>query len=104
MANKHLTEDEIKYTVNVESSNAQKKIHELEQQTKKLRSENKERLQQMIKMEAAGKKETDTYKNLKKQYSETGKEIKNLTSQISEHTSKINVLDMTMVQLKKRQK
>ena len=104
MANKHLTEDEIKYTVNVESSNAQKKIHELEQQTKKLRSENKERLQQMIKMEAAGKKETDTYKNLKKQYSETGKEIKNLTSQISEHTSKINVLDITMVQLKKRQK
>lgn len=104
MANKHLTEDEIKYTVNVESSNTQKKIHELEQQTKKLRSENKERLQQMIKMEAAGKKETDTYKNLKKQYSETGKEIKNLTSQISEHTSKINVLDMTMVQLKKRQK
>ena len=104
MANKHLTEDEIKYTVNVESSNAQKKIHELEQQTKKLRSENKERLQQMIKMEAAGKKETDTYKNLKKQYSETGKEIKNLTSQISEHTSKIDVLDMTMVQLKKRQK
>ena len=104
MANKHLTEDEIKYTVNVESSNAQKKIHELEQQTKKLRSENKERLQQMIKMEAAGKKETDTYKNLKKQYSETGKEIKNLTSQISEHTSKINVLDMTMSQLKKQQK
>ena len=104
MANKHLTEDEIKYTVNVESSNAQKKIHELEQQTKKLRSENKQRLLQMIKMEAAGKKETDTYKNLKKQYSETGKEIKNLTSQISEHTSKINVLDMTMVQLKKRQK
>lgn len=104
MANKHLTEDEIKYTVNVESSNAQKKIHELEQQTKKLRSENKERLQQMIKMEAAGRKETDTYKNLKKQYSETGKEIKNLTSQISEYTSKIDVLDMTMVQLKKRQK
>ena len=104
MANKHLTEDEIKYTVNVESSNAQKKIHELEQQTKKLRSENKERLQQMIKMEAAGRKETDTYKNLKKQYSETDKEIKNLTSQISEYTSKIDVLDMTMVQLKKRQK
>lgn len=83
---------------------AQKEIYRLEQQSKKLRSENKARLSQMIQLEAAGKKETDTYKNLKKQYTETGKEIRNLTSQIGEQTSKLNVLDMTMSQLKKQQK
>jgi hypothetical protein len=104
MASKHLTEDEIRYTVDVEAAAAQKEIYRLEQQSKKLRSENKARLSQMIQLEAAGKKETDTYKNLKKQYTETGKEIRNLTSQIGEQTSKLNVLDMTMSQLKKQQK
>lgn len=104
MASKHLTEDEIRYTVDVKTAAAQKEIYRLEQQSKKLRSENKARLSQMIQLEAAGKKETDTYKNLKKQYTETGKEICNLTSQIGEQTSKLNVLDMTISQLKKQQK
>lgn len=104
MASKHLTEDEIRYTIDVKTAAAQKEIYRLEQQSKKLRSENKARLSQMIQLEAAGKKETDTYKNLKKQYTETGKEIRNLTSQIGEQTSKLNVLDMTISQLKKQQK
>ena len=104
MANKHLTEDEIRYVVDVKTADAQKAIYILEQQSKKLRSENKARLSQMISLEAAGKKETDAYKNLKKQYAETSKEIRSLTSRISEQTSQINILDMSMVQLKKLQK
>lgn len=104
MANKHLTEDEIRYTVDVKTADAQKAIYTLEQQSKKLRSENKARLSQMISLEAAGRKESETYRNLKKQYSETSKEIRSLTSRISEQTSQINILDMSMVQLKKQQK
>lgn len=104
MANKHLTEDEIRYTVDVKTADAQKAIYTLEQQSKKLRSENKARLSQMISLEAAGKKESEAYRNLKKQYSETSKEIRSLTSKISEQTSQINILDMSMVQLKKQQK
>lgn len=56
MASKHLTEDEIRYTVDVKTAAAQKEIYRLEQQSKKLRSENKARLSQMIQLEAAGKK------------------------------------------------
>lgn len=104
MANKHLTEDEIRYTVDVKTADAQKAIYNLEQQSKKLRSENKARLSQMISLEAAGRKETDAYRNLKKQYSDTSKEIRTLTSRIGEQTSQINILDMSMVQLKKQQK
>lgn len=104
MANKHLTEDEIRYTVDVKTADAQKAIYTLEQQSKKLRSENKARLNQMISLEAAGRKETETYRNLKKQYSETSKEIRTLTDRIGEQTSKIDILDMSMVQLKKQQK
>lgn len=104
MANKHLTEDEIRYTVDVKTADAQKAIYTLEQQSKKLRSENKARLNQMISLEAAGRKESEAYRNLKKQYSETSKEIRTLTSRIGEQTSQINILDMSMVQLKKLQK
>lgn len=104
MANKHLTEDEIRYTVDVKTADAQKAIYTLEQQSKKLRSENKARLNQMISLEAAGRKESETYRNLKKQYSETSKEIRTLTDRIGEQTSKIDILDMSMVQLKKQQK
>lgn len=104
MANKHLTEDEIRYTVDVKTADAQKAIYTLEQQSKKLRSENKARLNQMISLEAAGRKETEAYRNLKKQYTETSKEIRTLTDRIGEQTSKIDILDMSMVQLKKQQK
>lgn len=104
MANKHLTEDEIRYTVDVKTADAQKAIYTLEQQSKKLRSENKARLNQMISLEAAGRKESETYRNLKKQYSDTSKEIRTLTDRIGEQTSKIDILDMSMVQLKKQQK
>lgn len=104
MASKHLTEDEIRYTVDVKTAAAQKEIYRLEQQSKKLRSENKARLSQMIQLEAAGRKETEAYRNLKKQYSDTSKEIRTLTSRIGEQTSKIDILDMSMVQLKKQQK
>lgn len=104
MANKHLTEDEIRYTVDVKTADAQKAIYTLEQQSKKLRSENKARLNQMISLEAAGRKESEAYRNLKKQYTETSKEIRTLTNRIGEQTSQINILDMSMVQLKKQQK
>lgn len=104
MANKHLTEDEIRYTVDVKTADAQKAIYNLEQQSKKLRSENKARLNQIINLEAAGRKETEAYRNLKKQYTETSKEIRTLTDRIGEQTSKIDILDMSMVQLKKQQK
>ena len=88
----------------MKTADAQKAIYTLEQQSKKLRSENKARLSQMISLEAAGRKESETYRNLKKQYSETSKEIRTLTSRIGEQTSQINILDMSMVQLKKQQK
>ena len=72
MANKHLSEDQIQYTVDVKTSKAQQEIHKLEVQSASLRNENKQRLQQMIKLEASGKKETEQYKNLAASYKDTG--------------------------------
>ena len=104
MANKHLSEDQIQYTVDVKTSKAQQEIHKLEVQSASLRNENKQRLQQMIKLEASGKKETEQYKNLAASYKDTGKQIRELSSRIQEQTRSLDINAMTMSQLKKQSK
>lgn len=102
MANsKHISQDEIQYIVDVESSKAQQEIHKLEKESSKLRSENKQRLNQMIQLEAQGKKNTSAYQALRKEYTDNSKKISELTSKIGELTSKLDVNQMTMKQLKK---
>ena len=104
MANKHLSEDEIQYTIDVRTAKAQQEIHKLETQSASLRNENKQRLQQMIKLEASGKKETDQYKKLSASYRDTGKQIKELSSRIQEQTRNLDTNAMTMSQLRKQSK
>ena len=104
MANKHLSEDQIQYTVDVRTSKAQQEIHKLEVQSASLRNENKQRLQQMIKLEASGKKETEQYKNLVASYKDTGRQIRELSSRIQEQTRSLDINAMTMSQLKKQAK
>jgi hypothetical protein len=104
MANKHLSEDQIQYTVDVKTSKAQQEIHKLEVQSASLRNENKQRLQQMIKLEASGKKETEQYKNLATSYKDTGRQIRDLSSRIQEQTRSLDINAMTMSQLKKQAK
>ena len=104
MANKHLTEDNVSLIVNVETSKAQQEIKKLENSLMGLRSKNKQQLNSLVKMEAAGQKNTQAYKNMQAEYRKTSKDIRETTSKITEHTSKLNVLDMTMNQLRKQQK
>ena len=104
MANKHLSEDEIQYTIDVKTAKAQQEIHKLETQSAALRNENKQRLQQMIKLEASGRKETDQYKKLASSYKDTGRQIKDLTSRIQEQTRILDTDAMTMSQLRKQSK
>ena len=105
MANsKHISEDEIKYIVDVESAKAQQEIRKLEKSTASLRSENKRRLDQMVKLEAQGKKESQLYKDLRQNYNQANKEIKENTTQIANLTKGIKVADLTMNQLKKEAK
>lgn len=103
-SNKHISQDEIQYIVDVESSKAQQEIHKLEKASASLRAENKARLKQMIEMEARGEKNSDVYGRLKDAYKETGKQIRDLTSKIGDLTSKLDVNQLTMKQLKKEAK
>ena len=82
MGKKHLSEDEIKYIVSAESSQAQRDIHELTKVTKLLNKEEKARRTAMIELEAQGKKNTKEYQNL-------DKEAKSLSKQITDNNKKI---------------
>lgn len=104
MANKHLTEDQVSLIVNVESSKAQQEIKKLENKLMSLRTTNRQQLKSMVEMEAAGKKNTKEYKNMAEQYRVTSKEIRETTKNITDQTQKLDVLDMTMNQLRKQQK
>lgn len=104
MANKHLSEDQISLVVNVESSKAQQGIKKLENKLMSLRTTNRQQLKSMVEMEAAGKKNTKEYKNMAEQYRATSREIRETTKNIADQTQKLDVLDMTMNQLRKQQK
>lgn len=102
MANKHLSEDQIQYTVDVKTSKAQQELRQLERATSDLRKEMKARQNKMLELEAAGKKESAEYKRLQT-------EIKNYNTQIKANETKLRSLRsamdinvMTMSQLKKQ--
>ncbi|SFO61870.1 hypothetical protein [Prevotella sp. tf2-5] len=101
MAGKKFSEDEVKLIIDAESAKAQQAIHELEKESKNLREENKARLDQMLKLEAAGQKESAYYKSLQTEYTKTRKKINDNSKAIAEHTSRINVNCKSMNQLKK---
>lgn len=104
MANKHLSEDQISLVVNVESSKAQQAIKKLENKLMSLKTTNRQQLKSMVEMEAAGRKNTTEYRNMAEQYRATSKEIRSTTKDIADQTQKLDVLDMTMNQLRKQQK
>ena len=101
MAGKKFSEDEVKLIIDAESAKAQQAIHELEKESKNLRAENKARLEQLVKLESAGQKESAYYKSLQTEYTKTRKKINENSKAIAEHTSRINVNCKSMNQLKK---
>lgn len=104
MSQKHLSEDEIKYIISAETAKAQKEIYALSKATKDLKHQQRERLKSMIELEAQGKKESDAYKRLSKEYKEYGKQISINNKQMDELTRKLDINVMSMGQLKKQAK
>lgn len=101
MGKKHLSEDEIKYIVSAESSQAQREIHELTKATKELKKEEKERRTAMIELEAQGKKNTKEYQNLEKESKSLSKQITDNNKKIGTLTRSLDINAMTGRQLKK---
>ncbi len=104
MAQKRLSEDEIKYTVSAETAKAQQEIYNLTKATKALKKEEKERRTAMVELEAQGKKNSKEYQNLEKEAKNLSKQISANNKEIQQLTKTMGVNDMTMTQLKKHAK
>lgn len=104
MAQKRLSEDEIKYTVSAETAKAQQEIYNLTKATKALKAQEKERRTTMVELEAQGKKNSKEYQNLEKEAKNLSKQISANNKEIQQLTKTMGVNDMTMTQLKKHAK
>lgn len=64
MAKKKLTEDELKWILSIDSTEAQQSARKLDKENKQLASTNKDLKAKMTDLVAAGKKDSQEYKNL----------------------------------------
>lgn len=104
MASKHLSEDEIKYVINADSSKAQQELHKLEKETSSLRTEEKRRKSAMVDLEAAGKKNTEEYKHLSEECKDYSSKIRDNEKKMRSMRSEMDANVMTMNELKKHSK
>ena len=101
---KRITEDEIQYSIDIETNKAQQEIRKMEFELDGLRRKNKDLTSEMVRLEAQGAKNGQEWKNAHALYLKNNKAIKALSSSIAEQTKKIGVNYMTMNQLKKQAK
>lgn len=99
---KGLTEDQINWILSVDASEAQQEIRKLVKTNRELVNVNKERRQELIKLEAAGKKETEEYKNLEAEVKKASRSISENNMIMGELEKKLDITGLTMVQLKKK--
>ncbi|MDY3846736.1 MAG: 2-oxoacid:ferredoxin oxidoreductase subunit delta [Prevotella sp.] len=101
---KRIKEDEIQYTIDIETNKAQQEIRKMEFEIDGLRRKNKDLTAEMVRLEAQGEKNSKEWRYAHALYLKNNKTIKALTSSIAEQTKKIGVNYMTMNQLKKQAK
>lgn len=101
---KKISEDEIKWILSVNSSQAQQEIHKLTTANKDLTKSNKDYRDEQTKLIAAGKKESAEYKNLSKTIEENNSKINHNQSLIKELEGTLGLTALTMSQLKKKAK
>lgn len=97
---KKLTEDQINWILSVDASEAQQEIRKLVKTNRELVNVNKERRQELIKLEAQGKKETEEYRNLEAEIKKTSQAISTNNKLVGELEKKLDITGLTMSQLK----
>ena len=100
MAKKGLTEDQLNFIMSIDASEAQQEIRKLVKTNKELISTNKERRQELYKLEMQGKTETEEYKKLEQVIKDNVKAISDNKKVISELENKLDITGLTMTQLK----
>lgn len=104
MAKKKLTEDELKWILSIDATEAQQEIHQLEKDSKKLTATNKDLKAKMTDLVAEGKRESEAYKNLSAEVERNNNKIKLNKEKINELEKTLGLTALTMAQLRKKAK
>ncbi|MCT4604471.1 MAG: hypothetical protein N4A59_16405, partial [Marinifilum sp.] len=99
---KKLTDDMLKWTLEVDGKPAQKSLGILEQKTKSLEKANRGLAVEMQKLKKKGKENTKEFKELESQYKENNKTIRQSKARMKELREEIGLTGLTSNQLKKK--
>lgn len=97
---KRLSDDVIRWTLDVNGKPAMKELGGLEQETRALEKTNKDLNMELRKMEAAGKKNSQVYQGLKKQINENNTAITNNKNRMAALRKEIGLTGLTARQLR----
>jgi len=101
---KKISEDEIKWILSVESTQAQQKIHQLITTNKELIKTNKDYSKAQTELVQNGKKKTQEYKNLSEAITVNNAKIKSNAAEIKNLESTLGLSALTMSQLRNKAK
>lgn len=104
MAKKKLTEDELKWILSIDSTEAQQSARKLNKENKQLASTNKDLKAKMTELVAAGKKESQEYENLSKEVEKNNTKLVHNKKKITELEKTLGLTSLTMAQLRKKAK
>lgn len=99
---KTISDENIRLNLIINGNEGQKKLHDLEKSTRSLTKANKDLKAERAKLVAAGKKESQEYKNLTSEISKNNKVIKQNKEQTEALQKQLGITSLTMDQLKKR--
>lgn len=98
---KKLTEDQIKWILSLDVSQAEEGYHKLSQENKKLEERNKEVKKSLRDLEKAGKTESDAFKNLSKELVANNQRLASNREMVKLLSLQMGLTNMTMTQLKR---
>lgn len=101
---KKLSEDEIRWILSVDATEAYQETHKLGKETQKLKTDNKELRKEMLLLKMQGKTNSDEYKNLNDLFTKNSEVISQNQAKVSALEKQIGLTNLTMNQLKKRAK
>lgn len=98
---KKLTEDQIKWILSLDVTQAEEAYHKLRQENKKLEERNKEVKKSLRDLEKAGKSESDAFKKLSDELNANNQKLASNREMVKKLSLQMGLTNMTMVQLKR---
>lgn len=102
MANRKLSEDQIKWILSLDASDAEKGVNQLTKKSIELTNRNKDLRKSMQQLEAQGKSNTENYRKLSEEYKNNSKQISSNRQLVKGLEQQMGVTALSMVQLKRR--